>query len=68
VAADELGDYLKSRKEADATAKFALKASKKAPFQAIVQVMDATTAAGITELPTWTEENAAAAPASPSQP
>jgi len=68
ISGPDLAAYLKKKMAADPSAKFALKASKKAPFQAIVQVMDATTAAGITELPTWTEENAAAAPASPSQP
>jgi len=72
VAADELGDYLKSRKEADATAKFALKASKKAPFEVIVKVMDAVKIAGISELPTFTAEdtaasaNPAATPSTPS--
>ena len=67
VAAADLGDYLKSRKEADSTAKFALKASKKAPFEVIVKVMDAVKIAGIEELPTYTEEpNANAAAPSPS--
>jgi len=61
VAAADLGDYLKSRKEADATVKFALKASKKAPFEVIVKVMDAVKIAGIDELPTFTAEDAAAA-------
>ncbi len=68
ITAGELGDYLKSRKAADATVKFALKASKKAPFEVIVKVMDAVHVAGITELPTFTEEpnsNAAPTPSAP---
>ena len=68
VAAADLGDYLKSRKDADPTAKFALKASKKAPFEVIVKVMDAVKIAGIDELPTFTAEDAAAANASAATP
>jgi len=36
--------------------KFALKSSKKAPFGVIVQVMDAAKAAGIDQLPAFTQE------------
>jgi len=62
VPADQLGDYLKSRKDDDPTAKFALKASKKAPFEVIVKVMDAVKIAGIDELPTFTAEDSTMAP------
>ncbi len=65
VPADQLGDYLKSRKSDDPTAKFALKASKKAPFEVIVKVMDAVKIAGIDELPTFTAEDSTMTPASP---
>jgi len=65
VPADQLGDYLKSRKSDDPTAKFALKASKKAPFEVIVKVMDAVKIAGIDELPTFTAEDSDMAPNSP---
>ncbi|MDE1170419.1 MAG: biopolymer transporter ExbD [Verrucomicrobium sp.] len=57
-----LGTLLKSRMAQDPTAKFALKASKRAPFEVVVRVMDAVKTAGIAELPTFTAETAAAAP------
>ncbi len=65
IPAADLGDYLKARKSQDAGVKFALKASKRAPLEIIVKVMDAATVAGFTELPMYTEDPAdkAAAPA-----
>ncbi|HEY8966458.1 MAG TPA: biopolymer transporter ExbD [Candidatus Methylacidiphilales bacterium] len=56
VTVQELGPLLKARKEADPKARFALKSSKKAPFGIIIKVMDSLTAAGFTDLPTFTAE------------
>ena len=56
IDADKLGELLKARKAGDATAKFALKASKRAPLEAVVKVMDAFHIAGIEELPMFTAE------------
>ncbi|MCE0496476.1 MAG: biopolymer transporter ExbD [Methylacidiphilales bacterium] len=53
VDADKLGDMLKSRLAADPNFKVAMKGDKEAPFGAIVQVLDAAHAAGITNLPTF---------------
>ena len=63
IPAESLGDYLKGRLEADPTAKFALKSSKKAPFEVIVKVMDAVKIAGIDQLPTFTADVAGPSPA-----
>jgi len=65
VDPDSLGALLKERKEEDATAKFALKASKRAPFEVVVKVMDAVKIAGIDELPTYTADINPAPPAVP---
>ncbi len=56
VDPDDLGKLLKAKKDAEPGAKFALKASKKAPFEIVVKVMDAVKFAGIDALPTYTAE------------
>jgi biopolymer transport protein ExbD len=53
VDVDKLGDMLKSRLAADPNFKVAMKADTKAPFGAIVQVLDAAHAANISDLPTF---------------
>jgi biopolymer transport protein ExbD len=62
----DLADYLKSRKAENPAVKFALKASKRAPLEIVVKVMDAASIAGFTELPMYTadpSEKEAATPA-----
>jgi biopolymer transport protein ExbD len=53
---EELAVVLKQKMDSGALSKIAMKADKKAPFGLIVKVMDAATAAGIKNLPTFTEE------------
>lgn len=71
VDPDDLGKLLKAKKDAEPGAKFALKASKKAPFEIVVKVMDAVKFAGIDALPTYTAEkdgSDSGAPATGAQP
>ncbi|SDU01925.1 biopolymer transport protein ExbD/biopolymer transport protein TolR [Verrucomicrobium sp. GAS474] len=56
ITVAELGPLLKSKRDADPRARFALKSSKKAPFGIVIKVMDAVKIAGIDELPTFTAE------------
>lgn len=56
VSPDQLGAILKTKIEAGAFNKLAMKADKKAPFGLIVKVMDAAKFAGIKNLPTFTED------------
>ncbi|CAF0701050.1 ExbD/TolR family protein [Candidatus Methylacidithermus pantelleriae] len=56
IEPDRLGPELKERRARDPTCQFVLKASKRAPFQTIVHVMDAAKFAGIAALPTITQE------------
>ncbi|HUB66846.1 MAG TPA: biopolymer transporter ExbD [Candidatus Methylacidiphilales bacterium] len=53
VEPDKLGDLLKGKLAADPNFKVAMKADRKAPFSAIVQVLDAAHAANISNLPTF---------------
>jgi biopolymer transport protein ExbD len=53
VDPDKLGDLLKSKLAADPNFKVAMKSDTKAPFGAIVKVMDAAHDAGIADLPTF---------------
>lgn len=59
---EELAVVLKEKMTSGALTKLAMKADKKAPFGLIVKVMDAATAAGIKNLPTFTEDAKQAAP------
>ncbi|MGD9896860.1 MAG: ExbD/TolR family protein [Candidatus Methylacidiphilaceae bacterium] len=52
----ELGRLLKETLARSPETKIALKASKKAPFEIILKVMDAAKVAGIVNLPTFTVE------------
>ncbi|VVM04752.1 ExbD/TolR family protein [Methylacidimicrobium tartarophylax] len=54
VVPKELGRLLKETLAKSPETKIALKASKKAPFEIILQVMDAAKVAGIVNLPTFT--------------
>ncbi|QSR89091.1 ExbD/TolR family protein [Methylacidiphilum caldifontis] len=56
VEPDKLGEILKKTISENPNAKIALKASKNAPFEIIIQVMDAVKFAGIPNLPTFTAE------------
>lgn len=56
IAIDQLKAALIKMKDVRAGAKYALKASKNAPFGLIIKVMDAVKAAGITQLPTYAQE------------
>lgn len=62
VSPEALGKALKEALSAKPDLKLAMKASKKAPFETIIKVMDATRSAGIKQLPTFTEEATAPTP------
>jgi biopolymer transport protein ExbD len=59
VEPDQLADQLKAKLSANPNFKVAMKADTKAPFGAIVKVMDAAHAANISDLPTYTSPKAA---------
>lgn len=61
VEADKLGELLKSKLAADPEFKVAMKADTKAPFGAIVKVMDAAHFAGLGDLPTFMNTDKAGA-------
>jgi len=65
VEADQLGDLLKSKLAGNAAFKVAMKADTKAPFGAIIKVMDAAHAAGITDLSTFADTPKGAGDAAP---
>lgn len=56
IETSKLGDALTKLRQELPNAKFALKSHKKAPFGLIIQVMDAVKAAGIEQLPTFTQD------------
>ncbi|TFE70096.1 biopolymer transporter ExbD [Methylacidiphilum sp. Yel] len=56
VEPEHLGELLKKTITENPDTKIALKASKNAPFEIIIQVMDAVKFAGIPNLPTFTAE------------
>jgi biopolymer transport protein ExbD len=56
VDPDKLGDLLKDKLKANPAFKVALKPDTKAPFGAIVKVMDAARDANISDLPTFSDK------------
>ncbi|MEJ0001144.1 MAG: biopolymer transporter ExbD [Verrucomicrobiota bacterium] len=62
VEPDKLGDVLKEKKTANADFKVAMRADEGAPFGTIIKVYDAARDAGISDLPTYAnQQNAAGA-------
>ncbi len=65
VEPEQLGDLLKSKIAGNPTFKVAMKADTKAPFGAIIKVMDAAHSAGISDLSTFADTPKASGNATP---